>query len=120
MPVYEYLCKNCGPFIRTRAMAEYELPSDCPQCGARAPRVLLTAPQCLDMSPQSRRAHAANERSADAPAVRSSLQAAHKAAHGAGCGCCATSNSKLRHKSAASHKSAARSFPSRRPWMLSH
>ena len=49
MPVYEYLCKNCGPFIRTRAMAEYELPSDCPQCGARAPRVLLTAPQCLDM-----------------------------------------------------------------------
>ena len=110
MPVYEYVCKNCGPFTRTRAMAEYDLPSDCPQCGGRAPRVLLTAPQCLDMSPQSRRAHAANERSANAPAVRSSL----KAAHGAGCGCCATSNSKLRHKS------AAKSFPSRRPWMLSH
>jgi putative FmdB family regulatory protein len=114
MPVYEYLCNDCGPFTRTRAMAEYDLPSDCPQCGARAPRVLLTAPQCLDMSPQSRRAHAANERNANAPAARSSLKAAHKAAHGAGCGCCATSNSKLRHKS------AAKSFPSRRPWMLSH
>ena len=34
MPVYEYLCSECGPFTRMRAMAEYELPSDCPSCEA--------------------------------------------------------------------------------------
>jgi len=110
MPVYEYVCNTCGPFTRMRPMSEYDLPSDCPQCRARAPRVLLTAPQCLDMSPQSRRAHAVNERSVNAPGVHSSL----KVVHGAGCGCCVTSNSKLRHKN------AAKSFPFRRPWMLSH
>jgi putative FmdB family regulatory protein len=110
MPVYEYLCDTCGPFIRMRPMSEYDLPFDCPRCRASAPRVLLTAPQCLGMSVQRRHAHAANERSAHAPGVRSALNAPH----GAGCGCCATSNSKLRPKS------AAKSFPSRRPWMLSH
>jgi len=29
---------------------ECELPSACPECGARSPRVLLTAPSCLSMS----------------------------------------------------------------------
>jgi putative FmdB family regulatory protein len=39
MPTYEYMCKKCGPFTQLRAMAECELPSACPECGARAPRV---------------------------------------------------------------------------------
>jgi putative FmdB family regulatory protein len=54
MPTYEYMCKKCGPFTQMRAMAEYELPSDCPECGAHSPRVLLTAPRCLTMSPAQR------------------------------------------------------------------
>ena len=47
MPTYEYMCKKCGPFTQLRPMAECELPSACPECGTRAPRVLLTAPGCL-------------------------------------------------------------------------
>ena len=62
MPTYEYMCKKCGPFTQLRAMAECELPSACPECGARAPRVLLTAPGCLTMSAEGRQANAKFER----------------------------------------------------------
>ena len=65
MPTYEYMCKKCGPFTQLRAMAEYELPSACPECGARAPRVLLTAPGCLSASAEARKAGAKYERSTD-------------------------------------------------------
>ena len=44
MPTYEYMCKKCGPFTQFRAMAECDLPSACPECRARSPRVILTAP----------------------------------------------------------------------------
>jgi putative FmdB family regulatory protein len=65
MPTYEYMCKKCGPFTKLRPMAECELPSACPECGARAPRVLLTAPSCLSMSAETRQAGAKYERSID-------------------------------------------------------
>jgi len=54
MPTYEYMCKKCGPFTQLRAMAECDLPSACPECGARSPRVILTAPSCLTMSAEAR------------------------------------------------------------------
>src|SRR3979490_2349896 len=54
MPTYEYMCKNRGPFTQTRAMAECSLPSPCPKCRARSPRVMLTAPGCLTMSAEDR------------------------------------------------------------------
>ena len=65
MPTYEYMCKKCGPFTQFRAMAECELPSACPECGARAPRVLLTAPGCLTMSAEARQSSAKRERITD-------------------------------------------------------
>jgi putative FmdB family regulatory protein len=65
MPTYEYMCKKCGPFTQLRAMAECELPSACPECGARAPRVLLTAPGCLTMSAEARQVGAKYERITD-------------------------------------------------------
>jgi len=65
MPTYEYMCKKCGPFTQLRAMAECELPSACPECGARAPRVLLTAPSCLTASAETRQAGAKYERITD-------------------------------------------------------
>ena len=65
MPTYEYMCKKCGPFTQFRAMAECDLPSACPECGARSPRVLLTAPGCLTMSPEVRQAGAKYERKHD-------------------------------------------------------
>ena len=54
MPTYEYMCKKCGPFTQLRPMAECDLPSACPECHARSPRVILTAPGCLTMSPEER------------------------------------------------------------------
>ena len=65
MPTYEYMCKKCGPFTQLRAMAECELPSDCPECGASAPRVLMTAPGCLSMPAEARQAGLKYERSTD-------------------------------------------------------
>src|SRR5215471_21497882 len=65
MPTYEYMCKKCGPFTQLRAMAECELPSACPECGARSPRVLLTAPGCLTMSAEGRQQGVKYERSID-------------------------------------------------------
>jgi len=49
MPVYEYLCDSCGPFTDMRPMAECELPQDCPDCGAVAPRVILPAPNMIQL-----------------------------------------------------------------------
>jgi len=46
--------QKCGPFTQLRPMAECDLPSACPECGARSPRVILTAPGCLTMSPEER------------------------------------------------------------------
>ena len=54
MPTYEYMCKKCGPFTQLRPMAECDLPSNCPECRARSPRVMLTAPGCLSLSPKER------------------------------------------------------------------
>ena len=65
MPTYEYMCEMCGPFTQLRPMAECELPSACPECGTRAPRVLLTAPGCLTMSAEARQAGAKYERNTD-------------------------------------------------------
>jgi len=56
MPTYEYMCKKCGPFTQLRPMAECDLPSACPECRARSPRVILTAPGCLTMSAEEQRA----------------------------------------------------------------
>jgi putative FmdB family regulatory protein len=112
MPVYEYLCRDCGPFTRMRSMSEYELPSDCPKCVASAPRVILTAPHCSTVSAQTRIAHATNERSADSPRTLSSM----KGSHGAGCSCCSGRSSGLLKRG----KGGTKSFPTSRPWMISH
>lgn len=103
MPLYDYLCAACGPFAETRPMAESATPRPCPGCGAGAPRALLAAPRLSALSPERSRAHAVNERSAHAP----------RSARGSGC--CSTKS-----RAPAPSAGAARSFPGRRPWMLSH
>jgi putative FmdB family regulatory protein len=112
MPTYEYQCEECGPFTQMRPMAECELPSQCPGCGREAPRVILTAPHCSTLSAPSRLAHATNERSAHAPQTLSSL----KGSHGAGCACCSGRSSRLVKRG----KGGSKSFPTSRPWMISH
>ena len=112
MPVYEYMCKKCGPFTRMRMMSEYECPSDCPACGSRAPRVMLTAPRCQNMSADARLVHAVNERSAHEPRRLSSSTGGH----GTGCACCATPSSSRTRRG----KGGLKGFPASRPWMISH
>jgi putative FmdB family regulatory protein len=95
MPVYEYLCDPCGAFARQRPLAEWAAPQPCPRCGAAAPRAVLTAPHVATTSTALRRAHARNERAAEAPRL------GHAARGG-------------QRRSAHARRAA------RRPWMLSH
>jgi putative FmdB family regulatory protein len=116
MPVYDYLCTRCGPFTEMRPMAESDRPHECPECGKDAPRAFLTAPYFSTMSSERRLAHATNERSASAPQTLSGLKA-----HGGGCSCC--SEKSLRYDKGArtgSNRGAAKGFPTKRPWMISH
>lgn len=111
MPVYDYLCDGCGPFTVMRPMAECDEPHDCPDCGGTAPRAFLTAPYFASMDAGRRQAFATNERSANAPRSTS------KSEHSSGCGCCSGTSSMRYSKK---DKSGAKSFPSKRPWMISH
>jgi putative FmdB family regulatory protein len=116
MPVYDYLCARCGPFTDMRPMAECDLPHACPECGKDAPRAFLTAPYLAAMSSARRVAHATNERSASEPKTLS----ASRRTHGSGCRCCSGMRPSSAAKGAAGNGAAAKGFPARRPWMLSH
>ncbi|CAN5232487.1 zinc ribbon domain-containing protein [soil metagenome] len=115
MPIYEYLCNDCGPFTDMRPMAECDEPQDCPQCAMEAPRVILTAPYFAGMAAETRKAHATNERSRHAPMT---LDQYKNTKHGAGCSCCSTSKKKSRLM--AQDRNGSKSFPTARPWMISH
>jgi putative FmdB family regulatory protein len=112
MPVYDYVCNDCGPFSDMRSMAECDEPQDCPKCESVSPRAILRAPNFFCMPAERRKAHATNERSSNAPKTLDQ----YKASHGAGCGCCSTKPSRLVKKT----RSGAKSFPTARPWMISH
>jgi putative FmdB family regulatory protein len=113
MPVYDYLCSECGPFTELLPMAECDAPQPCPGCGDFAPRAFLTAPHFTLMSAERRLAHATNERSAHAPERLGDF----KARHGAGCACC---SGRLSKRGVMKGKNGAKSFPGSRPWMISH
>jgi len=110
MPVYEYLCRDHGAFEAMRPMAEYAEPCACPDCGQEAPRVMLTVPRLAAMGAETRRAHETNERASHEP--RSTRT------HGPGCGCC--SGGRSARSSALRRPDGSKSFPSKRPWMISH
>lgn len=40
MPVYQYLCRSCGPFSEMKPMAESAAPANCPSCAEASPRTL--------------------------------------------------------------------------------
>jgi len=113
MPVYDYQCDACGPFVETRPMAECEEPCPCPGCGAAAARAYLTAPRLGTMSSERRAAFATNERSTNAPRLSSSSDNAH----GATCACCNTRASRFTKYG---KSGSAKGFPTKRPWMISH
>jgi putative FmdB family regulatory protein len=112
MPLYDYECAEHGGFSAMRAMAQRNEPQPCPRCGGAAVRVLSEPPMRGLLSTLEREAHAANERSRHEPR---SL-AAHRARHGAGCGCCtpgARSRAQVR-------PDGTKSLAGRRPWQISH
>jgi putative FmdB family regulatory protein len=112
MPVYDYLCKACGPFTDMQPMAECDAPQNCPNCLNVSPRAILRPPNFFCMPSDKRKAHATNERSANAPKTADE----YKASHAPGCGCCSGKPSRLLNKT----RSGAKSFPTARPWMISH
>jgi putative FmdB family regulatory protein len=108
MPVYEYLCADCGPFVAIHPMAEYQRPQPCEECGRTAPRALLTAPAMSGLDSVRRRAGAVNERSANAPKPAKR--------HPPSCGCCSDTG----RKSLSADAIAPKTFPTQRPWMIGH
>ena len=106
MPTYDYECPDCGGFDAFRSLARRNEPAECPACGARAPRVLMSAPRLSAIATGTRRAIEANERAAHEP------RASRDLAGGYG---------RLRIRSATVRSpSGAKAFPTKRPWMISH
>lgn len=115
MPVYEYLCPQCGSFDMNRPMSDYQKPADCPSCGASAPKIVAAVPLNI-MSGTTRKAHQLNEKSAHEPRVGGGQggggQAGHHHhghVHGPGCG----------HGSHGSRGTLAMPTASR-PWQVGH
>ena len=113
MPVYDYECADCGAFTEMRPMSENATPCACPECGADSPRVILAMPALFGVSAGRRRAMAANEASRHSPMTSSEYAASRR--HPAGCRCCSGTP-----KSSATMPNGAKTFPSARPWMISH
>ena len=112
MPIYDYECSACGPFSAFRAMADFDKPAACDACGASAPRAILAAPALAMMDASARRGMAVNERSRHEPR--------RSGGHPSGCGCCGPSRRMATAAAGSAGRSAAKSFPGARPWMLSH
>jgi len=69
MPIYDYVCDDCGTFTGMAPMAAFAQPQPCPVCGQPARRDLMTAP--------------ALGGGAAAPAAAAAPR------HPSACGCCA-------------------------------
>ena len=110
MPVYEYACATHGAFDALRPMAEFAQPCPCPTCGVASARVLLTPPRLGGRDRATIRAHGVNEQAADSPKRLSQ--------HGPGCSCC--SGSAKKNRATLQRPDGSKSFPSARPWMISH
>lgn len=82
MPLYDYECKDCGPFRDWRSMSEWEIDVPCPDCSLPAPR-RAAAPMLGVLSANNRIAHERNERSAHEPKVvrRQDLPGGHRHSH---------------------------------------
>lgn len=107
MPVYGYLCADCGPFEATRPIAQATRPQPCPECGRRAARELASPHVRTSWASVRYMAEARNEKSANEPPVEHRLKGttAHHHHHG-------------RHKHAPHSYETSRH--GHRPWMIGH
>ncbi|HSI60816.1 MAG TPA: zinc ribbon domain-containing protein [Ideonella sp.] len=113
MPTYDYACAACGPFEAVRRIAERDAPLACPRCTAPAARAWAGAPMLADMPAAQRHAIGTNERASHEP-LRSRDYA--RLRHPAGCGCCSPGP----RSPGTTAANGAKTFPARRPWMISH
>lgn len=113
MPTYDYACPACGGFDAWRAVDLRNEPAACPDCGTPSPRVFATAPRLALLDGGTRRAMDTNERARHEPRSSRDYQ---RLKHPAGCGCCGTGKRSATRTAA----DGAKSFPSKRPWMISH
>jgi putative FmdB family regulatory protein len=109
MPIYDYVCTDCGPFTEMMPMVAYEDDAQCPQCGADAARAMLSVPHLSGMNRSRFTAHAINEKNAHAPET-----SARTGRHPPGCGCCKTT------PRTTSQPPKAMKSAGTRPWMISH
>lgn len=112
MPLYTYDCPDHGVFTAFASINDYDKPCTCPDCGGAADRC-FSLPQYRVLSDSARHAHATNERAQHEP------KSSKAGGHGSSCGCgsCGTSKKKSRtlHR-----PDGSKSFPTARPWMISH
>ena len=100
MPLYEYICRDCGPFTEIEKMARASEPMPCPSCEQLAPRG-ISAPFLANMDPNNRVAHQRNELSSHEPKVGKPTKHDHSHGHGHS------------HRKVHGHKGS-------RPWMIGH
>ena len=119
MPTYDYQCPQCGVFDAFRTMSQRNAPMACPACEAPAERVLVAAPRLSCVTAEVRNAHATNERARHAPKHSRDVGEGSygRMRHPSGCGCCSNTSKKGATVTAAD---GAKTFPSKRPWMIIH
>lgn len=113
MPTYDYDCPACGGFDAFRTLAQRNEPATCPECGGASPRVFASAPRLACLSSDTRTAMDANERARHAPVSSKDYV---RLRHPAGCGCCSGG----KRGATVTTPSGSKTFPGKRPWMISH
>jgi putative regulatory protein, FmdB family len=128
MPVYDYKCASHGLFHELATMEDSAKPAPCPQCGAASGRVIMVAPEVLDMAPERKAALSRNEKARHQPLISttdSREEARARANHGGhkhhrGCGCSAEASQSSLKQQVVYLPDGSKVFPSQRPWMISH
>lgn len=115
MPIYDYECEACGPFREMRPMSMSGEACACPTCATPSPRSFDAMPALATMDARRRLALSTNERASHEPVSSKSERA--RRLHPANCACCKPGGSS---RATVFRADGAKSFPSARPWMISH
>jgi len=108
MPLYEFMCAECGPFTELRRLSECDMPMECPTCAVPASR-MISVPRLAIMAKNNRTAWERNEKSAHEPRLAKTGHH-HDHAH--------DHNSDHGHNH--QHKHMHKHTHNGRPWMLGH
>lgn len=117
MPVYDYKCAEHGVFHELATMDDYAKPVACPKCLKFSPRIIIMAPEILDMAPTKRKAMTTNEIAKHEPqysTIDTRAENAERLKHGCGC------KHEKRNSKLFFTAEGNKMFPSMRPWMISH